>query len=87
VGSYLGAAAATLAATGISYTQRALSTPARLIRRRVDRIDGALTLLDGSLVILDRPTLLAPLERALRAMSWSIPLLAAALLLSHLARG
>ena len=38
--------------------------------------------LDGTEVPLDRSALLAPLEGALRALSWAIPLLAVATLLA-----
>jgi hypothetical protein len=64
---------------GLSYAQRSLSTPARLLRRRVVAVDGTLTLDDTTVWRLDGPRLLAPLERALRALSWSMVVLAAAL--------
>jgi hypothetical protein len=66
-------------AFGLSYAQRSLSTPARLLRRRVIAVDGSLTLEDGTVRRLDGPLLLGPLERALRALSWSMVGLAAAL--------
>jgi hypothetical protein len=75
-------AAPVLAAGGalaLSLAQRSLSTPARYLRRRVAAIDGVLCLSDGELVPLDRSMLLAPIERALRAMSWAIVLTAAAM--------
>jgi hypothetical protein len=72
------------AACGLSYAQRSLSTPARLIRRRVQRVDGSLTFEDGTMQLLDAETLLAPLERALRAMSWATIALAAALVTARL---
>jgi hypothetical protein len=71
---------AALAALGFSLAQRALSTPARLLRRRVSSVDGAIALRDGSSLELDVPTLLAPLERALQTLSWSIVALAVAML-------
>jgi hypothetical protein len=74
VAALLGAAAA----FALSYAQRSLSTPARLIRRRVHRVAGSLTLEDGTMQSLDPETLLAPLERALRALSWATIALAAA---------
>ena len=61
----LAAVAAAAAGYALSYAQRMLSTPARLLRRRSRSVDGALTLNDGSQVALDKPTLLRPLERAL----------------------
>jgi hypothetical protein len=70
---------AAAAAFGISYAQRSLSTPARLLRRRVTDVAGSLTLEDGSVRLLDERVLLAPLERALRALSWSMVALAVAL--------
>jgi hypothetical protein len=42
------------------------------------------TLFDGTKHTLDRATLLVPLEKALQAMSWAVPLLAAALVLARL---
>jgi hypothetical protein len=71
----LGAAAA----FALSYAQRSLSTPARLLRRRVQRADGTLTLNDGELRPINAETLLQPLERALRALSWTVVLLAGAM--------
>ncbi len=79
---------AALAAAGagyaLSYAQRMLSTPARLLRRRSLSVTGALTLSDGSQVALDRPTLLRPLERALAASSWGIVALSVGLVAARL---
>jgi hypothetical protein len=77
-----------LAAAGafaLSAAQRSLSTPARLLRRRTSGVAGSITLADGDTIALTSARLLAPLERALRAMSWSIVLLAAALAVARLA--
>ena len=63
----------------LSYAQRALSTPARLLRRRVTRVEGALAMDDGTVRDLSDGVLLEPLERALRALSWSTVALAVAL--------
>jgi hypothetical protein len=71
----LGAVAAAGAAYAISYGQRALSTPARLLRRKTRSVSGTLTLSDGSETHLDEPVLLRPLELALRAFSWGVVLL------------
>jgi hypothetical protein len=82
------AVAPVLAAAGalaLSAAQRRLSTPARTIRRRTSRVDGSLTLATGETVTIDAATLLAPLEHALRAMSWAIVLLAASLAVARLA--
>lgn len=80
------AAAPVIAAFGalaLSAGQRRLSTPARLLRRRTAQIDGTIVLTDGRSIPLDRRVLLAPLEGALRAMSWSVILLAAALAIAR----
>lgn len=63
----------------LSYAQRALSTPARLLRRRVTRVEGTLAMDDGTVRDLSDRVLLEPLERALRALSWSTVVLAVAL--------
>ena len=70
---------AAAAAFALSAAQRALSTPARMLRRRATEVSGSITLTDGDVSRVDRAFLLAPLERALRAMSWGIVLLAVAL--------
>jgi hypothetical protein len=78
------AVAATAAGVGTSYAQRRLSTPARALRRRTADVTGGLTRSDGSVEPLDRAALLAPLEGALRALSWAVPVVAVAALLTHL---
>ena len=80
----LAAVAAAAAGYALSYAQRMLSTPARLLRRRSRSVDGALTLNDGSQMALDKPTLLRPLERALAALSWGIVALSLGLIASRL---
>jgi hypothetical protein len=72
------------AAFALSAAQRSLSTPARLLRRRTAGVTGIVTLADGSTIALDSGRLLQPLEQALRALSWSIVLLAAALAIARL---
>jgi hypothetical protein len=72
------------AALGLSAAQRGLSTPARMLRRRSTSVTGQVTLADGQVIELDRGRLLAPLEQALRVMSWSVVLLAAALAIARL---
>lgn len=72
------------AALGLSAAQRSLSTPARTLRRKTASVTGSLTLADGRVVALDRELLLAPLEHALRVMSWSVVLLAAGLAVARL---
>ena len=71
-------------AFALSYAQRTLSTPARRLRRHVTRVDGELSLDDGTLRQLDEATLLAPLERTLRWLSWATIALAVALLTARL---
>jgi hypothetical protein len=80
----LAALAAAGAGYALSYAQRMLSTPARLLRRRSRSVTGTLTLADGSQVPLDRSTLLRPLERALAASSWGIVALSLGLIASRL---
>ena len=82
--SLAAAVAATLAGVGTSYAQRHLSTPARELRRRTNDVAGTLTHADGRVDHLDRAALLAPLEGALRALSWAVPVVAVAALLSRL---
>jgi hypothetical protein len=70
---------AAAAAMAVSAAQRYLSTPARMLRRRTAAVAGTITLTDGQVSTLDARCLLAPLERALRSLSWGVALLAAAL--------
>jgi hypothetical protein len=80
----IAAIAAAAAGYALSYAQRMLSTPARLLRRRSRSVVGELTLNDGSQVALDKSTLLRPLERALAATSWGVVMLALGLVVSRL---
>jgi len=73
-----------IGAAALSFAQRSLSTPARFIRRHVTDVEGILTLSDGQNLSLDQNVLLAPLERTLRATSWSIICLAAAIAIARL---
>ena len=75
---------AAAAAFALSLAQRRLSTPARTLRRRTVQVTGSMTLAGGEVTELDAQRLLAPLENALRAMSWGIVLLAAALAVARL---
>jgi hypothetical protein len=79
-----GAVLAAGGAFGLSAAQRSLSTPARTLRRRTAQVTGEMVMSDGSTVPIDAGWLLTPLERALRSLSWSIVLLAAALAISRL---
>ncbi len=76
----LTAVLAAIAAFLLSIAQRALSTPARTLRRRAVRVDGQVTMRDGSAHVLRPETLLEPLEVALRALSWAMVVFALALL-------
>jgi hypothetical protein len=76
---------AAVGATALSLAQRWLSTPARLLRRRVVRVEGALELDDGTARPLTRAVLLRPIELALQAMSVAIVALAVALLFARFA--
>jgi hypothetical protein len=55
-----------VAAFFLSLGQRALSTPARMLRRRVTAVTVRISFTDGSNRVLGRGDLLAPVERALR---------------------
>jgi hypothetical protein len=81
------AIAPVLAAAGafaLSAAQRRLSTPARNIRRRAVRVEGSITFADGRRTPITAETLIGPLELALRATSWAIILLAAAMAVARL---
>ena len=80
----LGALAAAVAAYALSYGQRALSTPARTLRRKTRSVTGTLTLYDGTETELDEPALLGPLELALRAFSYGVLLLGLGLVVAKL---
>jgi hypothetical protein len=62
----IAAGVAAVAAFFLSLGQRALSTPARMLRRRVSGVAVRLTFNDGTTAELGRAELLAPIERALR---------------------
>lgn len=79
-----GSVLAAFGAFALSAAQRSLSTPARLLRRRATGVTGSVTLANGETLALSASRLLQPLERALRAMSWSIVLLATALAIATL---
>src|SRR5437773_7625082 len=73
------AVAVAVAAYALSFGQRALSTPARLLRRKTRSVTGTLTLIDGSETNLDEPALLRPLELGLKAFAWGVVALAVGL--------
>ncbi|MGZ4442421.1 MAG: hypothetical protein ACXVXC_04615 [Nocardioidaceae bacterium] len=82
----LGASAvlAAVAAFFLSLGQRALSLPARTLRRRTQSVHGRIVYRDGTHAEVDRGTLLGPLEDGLRAVAWGLVALAAAMVVSRL---
>ena len=63
----------------VSSAQRRLSTPARSLRRKTRDVQGTIVGNDGTSTEIERDTLLAPLEGALRSLSWAAMVLAATL--------
>ena len=80
----IGALGAAAAAYALSYGQRALSTPARTVRRRARSVSGVMTLNDGSELVLDQGALLRPLEIGLRSFAWGTVLLGLGLVAAKL---
>ena len=80
----VGAVIVAAAAFGLSWAQRRLSTPARLLRRHVVEVSADLVLDDGRTLRWDATDLLRPLEQALRVLSWSMVALAAGLAVARL---
>jgi hypothetical protein len=80
------AAAALVAAGcfGLSVAQRRLSTPVRELRRRTVSLSGEQTLDDGSSIPLSAERVAAPLDGALRALSWAIVAVAIGLVIIRL---
>jgi len=70
----------------LSAAQRILSTPVRRLRRNAIAVEGHATYDDGSEDVLDSAWLRATPERALRALSIAVPLLAAMMLAAAIAR-
>lgn len=79
------AVVAAAAAALFSAAQRTLSTPARDLRRRAIEVEGTVTNSDGSTTRLDRDTVLSPIERSLRCLSWATVGLAVSLVLVRVA--
>jgi len=73
---------AALFAYFLSSTQRTLSTPARALRRRTSRVEGVIVAADGSATELSARSILAPIEGALRTLSWAVVALATAVALA-----
>ena len=78
----LAAGVAAVAAFFLSLGQRALSTPARMLRRRVNEVAVRLSFPDGSEAELGRADLLAPLEKALRYFVCATSAVAVAMVLA-----
>ena len=77
---------AAAACFALSIAQRGLSTPVRALRRRTAHVDGRIERTDGSVERIDRSVLTAAPERALRALSLAVPLLAAAAVAARVIR-
>ncbi|MGZ4127744.1 MAG: hypothetical protein ACXVEX_06320 [Actinomycetota bacterium] len=67
----------------LSVAQRALSTPVRALRRRTRDVQGQIERADGTLEPIDRSTLTAAPEHALRALSVAVPLIAASAIVTR----
>ena len=80
----IAAVAAAVFAFFLSSAQRSLSTPARSLRRKTADVHGTITSNDGTVSDIDRNALLAPLEGALRALSWAAVALAVTLAFARL---
>ena len=65
----------------LSHAQRRLSTPVRLVRRRVREVSGRIELIDGSAIPITAESFTAESERALRALSAAAICMALALVL------
>ena len=68
----------------LSLAQRALSTPARVLRRRAVRVQGSIEFADGSALPINGAYLRSASERALMALSVALPLLALSLVMLRL---
>jgi len=64
-----------------SWAQRRLSTPVRLVRRRIIAVEGRMELDDGTMLPLDADALASVPEAALKALAAATVLVAVALLL------
>lgn len=72
------------ACVAISAAQRVLSTPVRRLRRRVEAVEGTITLRDGETEALDADAIRAAPEAALKLLSIAMPVLAAGAVLARL---
>ena len=71
-------------AYGFTSAQRSLSNRARQLRRRARAVEGVVRLSNGSQESIDMEYMLAPIEQALKALSWSLVLAATALAMLRL---
>jgi hypothetical protein len=69
---------------GLAAAQRRLSTPVRRLRRRTVSVHGEQRLDDGTVIPLTPAEIAAPLDGALRGISWAVVALAAGLLFIRL---
>lgn len=74
---------AAVAAFGLSWGQRVLSTRVRRLRRHTQMATAILVTADGHETHLDRAELIRPLEVALHSFAWGLTLLAAALVVAR----
>ena len=74
------------ACVAISAAQRALSTPVRRLRRRVATVEGTITLRDGTTEPIGADVIRTAPEAALKFLSFAMPVLATAFVLSRLCR-
>ncbi len=75
------------AAFAISWAQRALSTPARFIRRETAGVEVHAHVKKTGIHRFDERFLLDPIEAALRALSWAMVLLAIAIVINRITVG
>jgi hypothetical protein len=71
-------------AASLSLAQRHLSTQVRAVRRRAERVTGAIVHTDGRVEPITDETLIRAPEAALRALVWAVVALALALLVFRL---
>jgi hypothetical protein len=75
------AVAAAAFAAALSYAQRTLSTPVRLVRRQAEHVTGTIRLANGGDLPVTEALLTRASERALQAMTAAVVALAVALVL------
>lgn len=80
----LAALAIAAAAFGLSWSQRALSTPVRHVRRRIRSFEVRMETHEGEVTRADARVLLTPIERALHGMSWGLVALGLGLVVARL---